>query len=116
MEMKIYHHGWQAIHSLSVKEGETRSGGVIDIPKSGASIKYNGGTVCKSFGIPEVSEFIITFSSGVAAGVVANHIYNKLIGQKSKIEKIEVDHKVITLDKGELTQVIHDHLKYEKEQ
>jgi len=82
----------------------------IELPGN-AKLSYNGSLIRKSVGLPEIVNFTLTFGSGVAAGVVANWIYDKL---KNKTEKISIDRKEIQLDKEEIKRIIEEHIKIER--
>lgn len=79
----------------------------VDLPGN-AKIFYKEILGCKSVGIPETINFVLTFGSGVAAGVVANWIYDKL---KNKTEKITINRKEIILDKEQIKKVIEEEIK-----
>jgi hypothetical protein len=57
----------------------------------------------KAFGIPETLDVVLSFGTGVASGVLANWIYDKLRNRAVtlRIEETEVD-----LDAGEITRII----------
>ena len=82
----------------------------IDIPGN-AKLIYNGTFICKSFGIPETINFTLNFGSGVAAGLIANWIYDKL---KNKTEKISINRTEIKLDKEHIKRIIEESIKIRK--
>jgi hypothetical protein len=81
----------------------------IDLPGN-AKLSYNGSLIRKSFGMPEIVNFTLTFGSGVAAGLVANWLYDKL---KNKAEKITINRREIQLDKEEIKKIIEESIKIE---
>lgn len=76
-----------------------------------AKLIYNGSLICKSIGIPETINFTITFGSGVAAGVVANWIYDKL---KDKTKEIYINKVKIELEKERIKRIIEESIKIRK--
>lgn len=58
---------------------------------------------------PEIIYFAVSFSSGVAAGVFANWIYDKLKGKR--MEKFMIEKTEIELDKGEIKRIIEEKLR-----
>ena len=82
---------------------------------SEAKLKYDGLYIRKAVGFPEILYSILEFSSGatmgVAAGVVANWLYNKLRGKK--IGRIIIERTEIEMDEGEIKRIIKEKLKIE---
>ena len=79
----------------------------VDLPGN-AKLSYNGSVIRKSFGVPEIVNFSVTFGSGVAAGLVANWLYDKL---KDKTKKITINRREIQLDKDEIKKIIEESIK-----
>ncbi len=76
----------------------------VDIPGK-AKLTYNGTFICKSIGIPDTINLALTFGSGVASGVVANWIYDKL---KGKTEQISINRTEIEFEKEQIKRVIEE--------
>ena len=114
IELKIQHQGWEAVSALCSVNGEDKSGRQVEIPNANARIAFDGALVFKSFGAPEITQFVITYGPDVVTGIVAAWMYDKLFAHKDKIEKIELDRRIVNLDKGEITQIIDEHITYEK--
>lgn len=75
-----------------------------DIP-DGISVHVPSVRINKGFGMPpEAVTIIVSFAVGVPASVVGNWLYAKFIDCKS--QKISIDRKEITLEKGEITKII----------
>ena len=74
----------------------------------GVSIQYNGSVIQKQFGVAEIAEFIVTFSSGVAASLVASALYEKFRG---RTHRIRIDRMEVRLDKGEIERVIVERIE-----
>jgi len=77
-----------------------------------ARIKYDGSYIRKALGFPEIIYLILTFSSGVSAGVIANWLYDKL--KKKNIEKLIIDKTEVEINKEEITKIIIEIIKIEK--
>lgn len=78
---------------------------------SDVKLKYEGLYIRKAIGFPEILYSILEFSSGVATGVVANWLYNKLKGKK--IKKLMIEKTEVEINKGEIRRVIEEKLKIE---
>lgn len=80
-----------------VEEGQT-----VDIP-GGAKLTVIALVKRYAVEFPETIEAILTFGSGVASGVVASWLYDKLKGRATtlRIEETEVQ-----IDKGEIQRII----------
>ena len=76
-----------------------------------AKLTYKGTTIRLAEGLPEIINFVVTFGSGVAAGVVSNWIYDKL---KHKTEKIVINRKEIDLDKEKIKRVLEETIRIER--
>jgi len=78
---------------------------------SEAKLKYHGLYVRKAAGFPEILYSILEYSSGVATGIIANWLYNKLKGKK--IEKLMIEKTEVEIEEGEIKRVIEEKLKVE---
>lgn len=65
----------------------------------------------KAFYLPEIVYFTLTFGSGVAAGVAANWLYDKL--KSKRIKKLIIERTEVEIDQGEIKRVIEERLKIE---
>ena len=74
------------------------------------TVTYQGTIVRKAIDFPETIELMVSilppFSSGVAAGVLANWIYGKLKGKK--IARLRVSRKEVEFDKGQIKRIIEE--------
>lgn len=61
----------------------------------------------KSFGVPELLEFSLTFSAGVASSIVANWLYEHLKGKTAST--VTIDRVEVQLEQGAITKVIEEH-------
>lgn len=74
-------------------------------------LRYDGSYIRKAVGFPEIAKFVLTFGSGMAAGVAANWLYDKLKGRK--IEKLIIERTEVEIDQGEIKRVIEENLRVE---
>jgi len=63
--------------------------------------------VRKSLG-PQIVSFSFEFVSGVAAGVVANWLYNKFSG---RVSKLRIDRIDVLVEEGEIRRVISERIE-----
>jgi len=78
----------------------------IELPGN-AKLTYTGGLVCKSVGIPETVNFILSIGSGMAVEAVAKWIYNKF---KNKTEKMTINRREIIFDEGQIKKIIEEEI------
>jgi len=109
MEIEIQTHDRSLVFDVLEKKSVSLND-EVEIPGN-AKISYKGSLVLKSVGIPETVNFVLTFSSGVVASVVANWIYDKF---KNKTEKIKINRREINLDKNEITKIIEESIEIKK--
>ena len=69
----------------------------------GAKLTFHGLLVRKAFGIPETIEAILTFGGGVASGLVASWLYEKIKGRATSLRIDEIE---VRIDKGEIERII----------
>lgn len=62
----------------------------------------------KAFGGLEILEFLLSFGSAVASGVVANYIFQKINGKASSLR---IDHIEIEINEQEIKKVIIEKIK-----
>ncbi len=72
------------------------------------SIEYKDTFIRKAFGIPETITFILSFGSGVGAGLIANWIYDKI---KNRATSIRINRKVTIIDKDHIFIMIQEEMK-----
>lgn len=73
-----------------------------------ATITLGEMLVRKSVGIPETLEFALTFGGGVASGLVANWLYEKLRGRAAVLR---IDRQVVEIDQGAITRVLTERIE-----
>jgi hypothetical protein len=69
----------------------------------GARLKFQSIIARKAFGVPETLELVLTFGTGVASGVVANWLYQKL---KDRNVKLRIEEYEVELEEGEIKKII----------
>ena len=77
-------------------------GTTIQIPGN-ASLTSSGIISRKAFAFPETLEFILTFGTGVASGMVASWLYDKL---KGKATRLRIEKQEIQIDQGEIKRIL----------
>ncbi len=86
------------------------AGSEVKVPGN-ALLAFEGIIGRKAFGFPGTLEFIMTFTTGVSAGVVANWLYEKLKGRTSRIR---IDRTEVQLNKGEIERIIVERIEKNK--
>jgi hypothetical protein len=69
------------------------SGTIIDV-QEGVSIEYEGSLIRKSFGIPEILQFVIDASVNVDLALLGAWLYEKV--KDKPVERIIVNRRVVT--------------------
>ena len=92
-----------------IKDGVSLSKGE-KIEFDGITVTYNGTIIRKAVDIPSTIQLAVSFASSVAAGVIANWLYDKI---HRKAGKLTIDGTVVEFDKGEITRIIETHMKKE---
>lgn len=81
----------------------------IAIP-GGAKIISKGLKLKKAFGFPQTIELILSFGTGVASGLVASWIFQKL---KGRTTSFRIDRTEVKINKGEIEKIIIEKIKKE---
>lgn len=69
------------------------AGTAVDVP-GGAKVVFQGAIVRKSFGIPEILQFIVDASVNVEIGLFSAWLYDKV--KDRPVERIIINRRVIT--------------------
>lgn len=110
MEIEIHTHDNKIVFDLL---GKSRISVDDEVEiEGGFRIKYSGGFIRKSFGFPSIENFVVTFSSGVTAGLVANWLFNKL--KDKRVEKLLIERIEVKVDEGEIKSVLTEKITYQK--
>ena len=109
LEMEIHTNDIGLICDLLEKEGSIGENDEIKISNH-AKLIYKGYLFQKGIGIPDIHLFILSFSSGVAGGVIANWVYDKLRGKK--VERLVFERTEVEVERGEIKRVINEILKF----
>ncbi len=83
------------------------SGTKVEIPGK-AILTFDGLSGKKSFGFPQTLEFLLTFTTGVSTGIVANWLYDKI---KDRASKIRIDRTEVEISKGEIERIIFEKIE-----
>ena len=84
-------------------KSKAQAGYMIELGQ-GASLTYKGTYIRKALGFPEIIMLSASIPTGIAAGILANWLWEKLRGQN--ITQIDIDRTTIELDEGEIKRVI----------
>ena len=111
MEIKILTYEGRLVFELLDKPSAS-VGDSIEIADQ-VRLIYNGSIIQKAIGFPEIINFTLTSGSGVAAGVIAAWLYDKLKGRK--VDKLIIERTEVELDKGQIRKVIEERVEFKKE-
>jgi|SRR3989344_7050667 len=109
MELEIYTHDKDLLPNILGKSSPSRSDSVVI--DGNAKLTYRGITIRLSDGLPEIINLTLTFWSSVAAGVVANWLYEKF---KGRTVKIVINKREINLDKEQIKNIVEETIRIEK--
>ena len=108
MELEVYTKDERLLFDILGKSSAS-TGKTIKIPGN-AKLIYKGTSIREAVGTPEVINFVLMFGSEVAAGIVANWVYDKL---KNRAEKIVINRREVQMDREEIKRVIEEEIKIE---
>lgn len=79
-----------------------QNGQTVNIP---GGAKLTLGPLVKRYavGVPETIEAVLTFGSGVASGLVASWLYDKI---KGRATRLRIDETEVEINKGEIEHII----------
>ncbi len=109
MQLEIHTHDKNLLFDILGRTSDSRDNNVV-IPGN-ATLTYKGSTMHLAEGLPEIINFIVTFGSGVAAGVIANWIYDKF---SNRTEKIVINRREVHFDKEEIKRILEETIKIEE--
>jgi hypothetical protein len=89
---------------------EIGTGSRTSIPGN-AEVTLKSLYIRRAFGLPETLELAITFGSGVAAGLVANWLFDKL---KDRDVRLRIEETEIQIEQGEIRRVITRKIEQQK--
>lgn len=87
-------------HSLRVGQQK-------DLP-GGAVVTWKGQIERKAIGSPTTITLLLSFGTGVASGLVASWLYDKLKGRASTLR---IERTVIQINEGEITRIITERIE-----
>jgi len=92
---------------------KTLSKGMQKTIAEGVSVAYEYTEYRKAVGFADIIHVIVTIGRdvpiGVAAGLIATWLYDKLKGRK--VEKLKIERTEIEVDKGEIKRVIMEKIE-----
>ncbi len=109
MKIEVYSYNGRLVHDLFNKSFLS-AGDKIQIADN-ITLNYEGTYCRRTIGFPEIANFALTFSSGVASGVAATWLYDKLKGQK--VEKLVIERTEVEINEGEIKRIIEEKTKIE---
>ena len=77
----------------------------------GMSVQELESRAYKAVGVPETITLAVSVPLSVGASLAANWLYDKLRG---RADRIRIDRREITLDKGEITKILEEKLDIER--
>jgi hypothetical protein len=104
VEVWIHTHDRSLAFDLLGKS-QLRAGDVIGLGQ-GVFLTYEGTYARKALGFPEIVMLSASIPTGVAAGIIANWLWEKLRGRN--ITQIEIDRTMVEFEEGEIKRVIHE--------
>lgn len=104
MEIWIHTHDRSLAFDL-LDKSQARTGDVIQLDQ-GVSLAYEGTYVRKALGFPEIVMLSASIPTGIAAGILANWLWEKLRGRN--ITQIEIDRTTVEFEEGEIKRVIYE--------
>jgi hypothetical protein len=104
MEIWIYTHDRSLAFDLLGKS-QACTGDIIELDQE-ASLTYKGTYMRKASGFPEVVMLIASIPTSIAAGIIANWLWEKLKGRS--VTQIEIDRTIVEFEEGEIKRVIHE--------
>lgn len=92
------------IPSVLFGSADPRVGDSISIP-GGATLSYSSSASRRGFGpgAAYVTEFVITFASGVASSMVASWLYDNI---KNRITRLSIDDRPISISEESLREIL----------
>lgn len=85
------------------------AGTVVDVP-GGAKIVFHGMIGRKSFGIPEILQFIVDTAAGIDVGLLSAWLYDKV--KDKPVERIVINRRVITeITEQGIRQVLEEEIR-----
>ncbi len=85
------------------------AGTVVDVP-GGAKVVFQGAIIRKSFGIPEVLQFIVDAAVSVDLGLFSAWLYEKV--KDKAVERIVINRRVVTeITEHGIRQVLEEEIR-----
>jgi hypothetical protein len=107
MHIKIDTDDRQISYDLMGNTTSLVRGATIKVPGN-AMLTYDGLIGKKAFGFPLTLEFILTVTTGVSTGLVANWLYDKIKGRASTLR---INRTEVHMSKGEIERIIIEQIE-----
>ena len=104
MEIWIHTHDGSLAFDLLGKS-QARTGDIIELDQ-GVSLTYEGTCMREALGFPEIVMLSASILTGIAAGVLANWLWEKL--RDRNITQIEIDRTTVEFEEGTIKRVIYE--------
>ncbi|WP_461516998.1 hypothetical protein [Porticoccus sp.] len=110
--LKIETHDRRLGFEMAGIDNKLSSGTVVDVP-GGAKLQYESTFIRKSFGIPEILEFIVEASVTIDLSLLAAWLYQKVQGKE--VEKIIIRNTEITeINEDNIRKVLEQEITIER--
>ena len=86
------------LESDSIETGKAYSSGP-------AVVTYRGGYSRRAWGVPDISEFILTWAASKSAEVIAEWLYTKARG---KVETMRINRREVRVEKEDILSVLRE--------
>jgi len=93
----------EVMQSASLSAGETKIAG-----PGGVVLTWEGEDFAKAAGIPHLIHFAVETGSGVASGLIAAWLWDRLKGKS--IRSVTIDRTVVDFDEGKIKRVLQEHI------
>ena len=111
MNIEIHYWGENLMSELFGKPS-MRVGDMVDV-QGRFSLVYKGNHIRKAATLPEIATLVLTFSSGVGSGFVANWLYEKLRGKK--VNRIVIERTEVELEEEKIKKVIEEKMTLDQQ-
>jgi len=110
--LQIETHDKRLGFDIAGKGNTLSSGAVVEAP-GGVRVEYHGSLVRKSFGFPEVLQFIVDASVNVELGLFSAWLYDKV--RNKEVERITIRRTEITeISEGNIRQVLEEEIEIDR--
>ena len=109
VQLDIETHDRRLGFDIAGVDNKLSSGAVVDVP-GGAKVIFQGMIVRKSFGIPEILQFIVDASVNIEIGLFSAWLYDKV--KDKPVDRIIINRRVITeITERGIRQVLEEEIR-----